>query len=76
LIDKQLIKFRGYGNSSKGIAATKPINDYANRLIREWLIKPVTITVEEGGEIVQKTVPNLSFVKNRALLKELICFNP
>ena len=76
LIDKQLIKFRGYGNSSKGIAATKPINDYANRLIREWLIKPVTITVEEDGEIVQKTVPNLSFVKNRALLKELICFNP
>jgi hypothetical protein len=52
LIDKQLIKFRGYGNSSKGIAATKPINDYANRLIREWLIKPVAITVEEDGEIV------------------------
>ena len=76
LIDKQLIKFRGYGNSSKGIAATKPINDYANRLIREWLIKPVTITVEEDGQVVQKTVPNLSFVKNRALLKELICYNP
>jgi hypothetical protein len=49
LIDKQLIKFRGYGNSSKGISATKPINDYANILIREWLIKPVTITLDEDG---------------------------
>lgn len=76
LIDKQLIKFRGYGNSSKGVAATKPINDYGNTLIREWLIKPVTIVVEEGGEEVEKTVPNLSFIKNRALLKELVLYNP
>jgi hypothetical protein len=71
-----LIKFRGYGNSSKGVAATKPINDYANSLIREWLIKPVTTIVKEGEEEVEKIVPNLSFVMSRALLKELISFNP
>ena len=76
LVDKQLIKFKGYGNSSKGVAATKPINDYANTLVREWLIKPVTITVMEDGEEVEKIVPNLHFIKNRALLKELVLYNP
>lgn len=76
LIDKQLIKVRGYGNSSKGVAASAPINDYANTLLREWLIKPVVITVVEDGEEIEKTVPNLSFIKNRALLKELVLFNP
>lgn len=76
LFDKQLIKTRGYGNSSKGVAATVPINNYANLSIREWMIKPVTIHVEEGGEMVEKVVPNLSFIKSRALLKEGIAFNP
>lgn len=76
LVDKQLIKFKGYGNSSKGVAATKPINDYANTLVREWLIKPVTITVMEDGEEVEKIVSNLHFIRNRALLKELVLYNP
>lgn len=76
LVDKQLIKFKGYGNSSKGVAATKPINDYANTLVREWLIKPVTITIMEDGEEIEKIVPNLHFIKNRALLKELVLYNP
>lgn len=75
LIDKQYIKFRGYGNSSKGVAATKPINDYANSLIREWLIKPITIIIKEGEEEIEKIVPNLSFIMSRALLKELIAYN-
>ena len=76
LFDKQLIKTRGYGNSSKGVGATAPINNYANLSIREWMIKPVTIHIEEGGEMVEKVVPNLSFIKSRALLKEGIAFNP
>lgn len=76
LFDKQLIKTRGYGNSSKGVGATVPINNYANLTIREWMIKPVTIHIEEGGEMVEKVVPNLSFIKSRALLKEGIAFNP
>lgn len=75
LFDKDIIKTRGTGNSSKGVSATKPVNDYANRLIREWLIRPVTIVVEEDGEPVEKTVPNLFFIKDRALLKEAIGFN-
>lgn len=73
LRDKQLIKQRGWGNQAKGVSAVQAINNYANELIRDWLIKPVPYINEEGNEIV---VPNLMFIKSRGLLKELIAFNP
>ena len=76
LKNKQLIKTTGFGNASKGITATLPIKNFALGLIRDWLLKPVTITKEEGKEVVEYTVPNLSFIKNRALLKELMLYNP
>lgn len=76
LKNKQLIKSIGFGNASKGITATVPIKNFAFGLIRDWLLKPITITKEEGTETVQYTVPNLHFIKNRALIKELILYNP
>lgn len=76
LKDKQLIKQIGYGNQSKGVNATAGINNYANERIREWLLKPVPTIVKEDGEDKEITVPNLFFIKNRALLKELVLFNP
>ena len=76
LRDKQIIKYQGFGNTSKGVAALAAVNNYANSLIREWLIKPVTIVVNEDGQEVEKVVSNMAFVKNRALLQELISFNP
>lgn len=76
LRDKQIIKYQGFGNTSKGVAASMPVNNYANGLIREWLIKPVTIVVNEDGQEVEKVVTNMSFVRNRALLQELISYNP
>ena len=76
LKNKQLIKTTGFGNASKGITATLPIKNFALGLIRDWLLKPVTITKEEGNEVVEYVVPNLSFIKNRALLKELMLYNP
>ena len=76
LKDQQLVKTLGYGNTSKGVNATAPINNYANTLIQNWLIKPVPMTIEEGDEIKEITVPNLYFIKSRALLKELVLFNP
>lgn len=76
LKNKQLIKTTGFGNASKGITATLPIKNFALGLIRDWLLKPVTITKEEGNEVVEYIVPNLSFIKNRALLKELMLYNP
>ena len=72
LRQKQLIKTIGYGNTSKGVAATVPIKNFGFTLIRDWLLKPVT-TISGEEEI---TVPNLHFIRNRALLKELILFNP
>jgi len=77
LRDRQLIKSIGYGNSSKGVTASAPIKDYGFRLIRDWLIKPVTKLErnEEGGD-KEVTMPNLYRIRNRALLKELILWNP
>ena len=76
LRNKQLIKSSNFGNSSKGVQATVPIKNFGLTLIRDWLLKPVTINEEQNGHEVSYTVPNLSFIKNRALLKELILFNP
>lgn len=76
LRDKQLIKSIGYGNTSKGVNATLPINNFANGLIRDWLLKPVPTVVKDGEVEKEITVSNLYFIKNRALLQELILFNP
>lgn len=76
LRDKQLIKTIGYGNQSKGVNATLPINNYANERIREWLLKPVPSIIKEGEEEKEIMIPNLYFLKNRALIKELIIYNP
>lgn len=76
LKNRQLLKISGFGNSSKGITATVPIKNFAFGLIRDWLLKPVTVTEEKDGGIVEYTIPNLHFIKNRALLKELMIYNP
>lgn len=76
LKQKQIIKYSTFGNSSKGITGTPAIFNFAYTLIRDWLLKPVTVTKEEEGETVEYTVPNLHFINNRALLKECILFNP
>lgn len=77
LVDKQLIKGIGYGNTSKGVRATVPINNYANKLIQQWLLKPcVKMQKQQDGSEVEVEIPNLYNIKNRALLRELISYNP
>jgi hypothetical protein len=76
LRDKQIIKYTSFGNNAKGIRATAAINNYADTLIKEWLIKPIVTIVKEEGEEKEVTVPNLFFIRNRALLKELVAYNP
>lgn len=76
LRDKQLIKYSSFGSNAKGVNASAAINAYANNLIRDWLMKPVTIIQNVDGEDVEVTVYNLSFLRNRALIEELIAFNP
>ena len=77
LRDKQLVKYSSFGSNAKGVNASAAVNNYANTLIRDWLLKPVTTTVKESsGEEKQIEVPNLYFIRNRALLEELIAFTP
>lgn len=76
LRNKQIIKSTSFGNASKGVTGTVPVFNFAYILIKDWLLKPVTMSREENGEEIQYTLPNVHFVKNRALLKELALFNP
>ena len=77
LKDKQLISSIGIGNKSKGVRATVPIIKYGFKLIRDWLLKPVVkIEQDAEGHDVEVTVSNLNYIRNRALLKELIQWNP
>lgn len=76
LRDKQLIKYSSFGSNAKGVNASAAINAYANNLIRDWLMKPITIIQNVDGEDVEVTVYNLNFLRNRALIEELIAFNP
>ena len=77
LRDKQLVKYSSFGSNSKGVNASAAINNYANKLTKDWLMKPVTITVNnDDGTEEQKDVPNLYTLRNRAFIQELIAFNP
>ena len=66
----------GYGNTAKGTTATLPVNALAKNLLRSWLLKPVTTIVEVDGEPQEVQTYNLYSLKNRALIKELIGYNP
>ena len=50
LRDKQLIKYSSFGSNAKGVNASAAINAYANNLIRDWLMKPVTIIQNVDGD--------------------------
>lgn len=76
LRDKQMIKYSSFGSNAKGVNATAAINNYANGLIRDWLLKPVPTIVTEDGEEKEIVVSNLYFLRGRALLEELIAFDP
>ena len=77
LKDRQLVGSTGFGNSAYGIRATPPIIHYGFRLIRDWLMKSSTkIEKNDKGEEIEVTVPNLFNIRNRALIKELMLWNP
>ena len=78
LRQRQMVKNVGYGNTAKGVSAIPAVKNHGFTLIRDWLLKPVTILSPTGpnNEEIEIKVPNLHFVKNRALLKELSLFNP
>lgn len=76
LRDKQMIKYSAFGSNAKGINASAAINNYANNLIRDWLLQPVPTIIKEGGEERETNIPRLYSLRNRALLEELISYTP
>ena len=76
LRDKQLIKYSAFGSNAKGVNATAAINNYANSLIRDWLLKPIPTTIKEEGEEKIVKIPTLYTLRNRALIEELISYTP
>lgn len=85
LKDEDKIKTIGIGNKSKGVNATAAVNNYANDLIRDWLLKPYTqlktlpVKREDGREEMKEfevTEFSLYTLRNRALIKELMLFSP
>lgn len=76
LRDKQLIKYSAFGSNAYGVNASAAINNYANSLIRDWLLKPTTVvTKDDNGNDIEKTIPQLYLIRNMALLDELKNFN-
>lgn len=77
LRDKQLVKYSSFGSSAKGVNVSANINNFANRLIKDWLLMKVPVEVkQEDGHIEIQEIPKLYKLKNRALIEELIQFNP
>ena len=77
LREKQLVKYSAFGSNRYGVNANAAINDYANSLLRDWLLKPETvITKLPSGEQVEENVPILYSIRNRALLEELVSYTP
>ena len=84
LKDVDVIKTIGFGNKAKGVNATAAVNTYANKLIKEWLLKVNSFVKtlpykDDNGNEYYKDVEvqefNLYNIRNRALIKELIQFN-
>ena len=76
LRDKQMIKYSAFGSNAKGVTASAPINNYANGLLKDWLLRPIPTIIIEDEEEREATIPNLYRLKNRALIEELINFTP
>jgi hypothetical protein len=77
LVQRNMISSIGYGNKSVGIRAITPIINGAFKMIQTWLRKPiVSIETDTDGNNNEVSIPNLYRIKNRALLKELVLWNP
>lgn len=76
LRNKQILKTSTFGNSSKGCPATVAVINFAMERLKDWLLKPVIEVKETNEGTTEVTLPNLYYIKNRALLKELILYTP
>lgn len=66
----------GRGNKAKGTNASAPVNAFARNRLRSWLLSPTIIMRTKDNETSEVKVPRLFTLRNRALIKELINYNP
>lgn len=77
LREKNLVKYQGFGSNAYGVNANAAINNYANSLIKDWLLGAnENISYNDDGEEIRERIPRLYTLKNKALIEELIAFNP
>lgn len=77
LVQRSMIKSIGYGNKAVGIRAIPAVINGAFKMIQTWLRKEiVSIETDADGNNTEVKIPNLYRIKNRALLKELVLWNP
>lgn len=76
LVDKQMMKPGGTGNTAKGTNASNSVNGWARQLSAKYLLTPTVTVVAEDGEEKEITTYNLNLIKNKALLLELSQWNP
>lgn len=77
LVQRNMIKSIGYGNKAVGIRAIPAVINGAFKMIQTWLRKEiVSIETDANGNNTEVKIPNLYRIKNRALLKELVLWNP
>ena len=62
-------------NTSYGVSATAIFNQTARFYIKDWLLKAVNVTRIVDGEEKEVTLHNYNFIKQRALIQELIAWN-
>lgn len=74
LREQGLIKYSAFGSNKYGVNANHAINNLANDYIRDWLLKTIEVYDKDNDTYIQ--VPQLFKIKNRALIEELIAFNP
>lgn len=74
---KSLIKYSPFGSAQKGISVNAGVNSFADELIDSWLKKAYIIDVKDDhGEKHQEEIPMLYTLRNRALLEELVAYEP
>ena len=62
-------------NTDYGVNATEGFNSQARFFIKDWLLKAVHTVRVVDGEEQEITLHNYNFIKQRALIQELIAWN-
>lgn len=75
LRDMDMLKYNNVGSNAYGVRAIATINNYANSLIRDWLLETVEMQDKDNSDEYVK-VPRAMTLRNRALIEELVQFRP